>query len=320
MPVTAPVFLGVVAAGSLSEAWPSGSIGTSLDLTTLLDIPAPGDTAISLVALVRWGPLANAFSGHPNGFDLEISLTDDSTEMGVANDYETVGVAGDGAYAYGFGSRLTVPATFDIANSQDPSLIGGSVAAAIACSVTRAIPLASTISCAIDLPLPFDVSYLSVTVLAFQYVSPPTASLASRLIDPAFTAVGSGAPVPLGDRVFSDLTFSQVSMVVAHVWADDSNPDASLVVDGSQTISDASGDWTQVDSGGIAAMDDFGGLIFGVFVADPQSIDVSDELVQFSISDGIGNANGVPAGISVFVLFFLAPPPTTPTFNHVIPI
>lgn len=317
MPV--PTFLGVVAAGNLYETWDGGSIADSLDLTTLIDVPAATEDAnVVLAVLFRWGPVGTIDNEY--GFDFGASFSDDSAEDGAANSYSQVPNGGDGANAYGFGTTFFCTPDVDIGQSQGGGgAIGGSVSNAYECTVTRAIPSGSTFSCALSLPSG-DISYFSVTVLAFQYVESPQISLSARTIDPTNTSAGDGSGVPLGDREFADIAFGQQGMLCAVVFADDSDLSGHTVA-GTETVSDGSGDWTQVDNGGVTSLDDYGGYVFGVFVCDLETIDPTDAMVQFAITGGLGTTfPDVPAGVSIYMFFFDGPVASPPAFNRVVPI
>lgn len=303
-----PSFLGVVATGSLYSA--GGSIPSSLDMTTLIDVPAPTvRVPVTLVALFRYAPVPGA--------DVEPEISDDSTEDGAANTWTIPAPnGGDVHFGYDHGGGLTIllPSSdaCPLAFTSSPSP-GGCSYSSGACVVSRAIPSGSTLT--VDLAdLDPAVTYFSITILAFTPCSSfPGICMTTRSIDPADTNVLGG--VAMGVPSFYDIqgfdfqTALMICQVVAcdgHVDSD-LNPDPPPSIDASMTIDDTSGRWTKVDSGGQDATSVYGGTIFSVFIANEDDIDPTQPAVTFEVSEGIGNnadASGGPfAGLHMFTLF-----------------
>lgn len=306
-----PNFLGVVATGSLYSA--GGGIPSSLDMTTLIDVPAPTlRVPVTLVALFRASPVPGSVP--------EPELSDDSTEDGDPNTWTIPPPdGGDVHFGYDHGGGLTIllpssdfcPLGLEQPTIPDP---GGCYYSGGTCIVSRAIPSGSTIHMDIA-DLDPVVAYFSITILAFS----PCASeigicMTTRSIDPADTNVLGG--VPMGVPSFYDIqtfSFDQILMICqvvacdSHVAGPDFLPGDSPAIDASMTIDDTSGRWTKVDSGGQDATSAYGGTIFAVFIADESVIDPTQPAVTFEISDGIGNnadASGGPfAGLQIFGLF-----------------
>lgn len=328
----APTSLGLVATGDAYVPWGHASSGGSptspLELTTLVDIPAATPRhSVYLLVLLRYAPSINEV-GTGNGLTID-SITDDAPGPGDANVYTTAGLGGNGSFAYNFG-RPTFQcfAAFDIGNNgSGVDKSGGSNCAMVYCRPSRPIPVGSTISIAFT-PALMATALIGATALAFVDGGIPGVQLSSRTINPAITADGDSANVPLGDHILSELV-GLSDYIVAHVWADDAKTvDNTIQITGSETIDDVgAGVWTKLDAGGRATTSDQGGLVFSVFTADASLVDLSQPLVSFEISDGIGVDDGIGdnatpgAGVVMYrTQYAVRPPEGSPSFSRVIPV
>lgn len=335
----APASLGLVAGGDLYSVFGGGGITSPLTLTTTVDIPrsrAPHFT--SLVILLRIAPAH--FGTFPTDIAVD-TITDDAPDPAdgvAANTYTFLAPDGDGAYAYDFGRPTTECfADFDI-QAFTGGYHGGTYVYAIACSPTRALPAGSTIT------IPFTpgsqpTTLMSATVLAFTDAGGPAVSLSARTINPADTQDGNSHNVPLGDHTLDELYHAEspTYMLIAHVFADDSAIDSSdsyapgrtPQIGGSETITATGGAWTQVDAGGRPDTSAYGGLVYSVFTADASVVDLTEAMVQFTVSDGIGDDPDVPrvgadtggpfTGVAIYQILFQQPS-GNPAFNRVIPV
>lgn len=328
-------FLGVVATGDL---YASGApVSSPLELTTTIDMPLSARPHYApLVILLRVAPGVTA--GGVSDFAVG-TVSDDAPDPGdgiAANVYNELGAGGSGGYAYGFGRPTTeCDANFGTFGADEASYSGGSGIALVYCFPTRPIPAGSTIS------IPFtatEVTLLGATVLGFLDAGDPEVNLSAKTITPANIEDGDSANIPLGDHIFSEL-FDGQEIVIAHVFADDSPVDSGSgrapgllpVIDGAQTIDDDGvGSWTKVDAGGRANTSDFGGLIYSVFLADTNGIDLTQPMVTFTISDGIGDSTSEPrsgasdggpfAGVGLYKIGFQSQVVGTPAASRVFPV
>lgn len=311
---TAPISLGVIASGELYDAWPSASVGSPLDLVTDVDVPVG---AIVWV-LFRFAPGGNSIT--------DLAISDDSSEPGAANSYVLASFAGSGGFAYNFGRpTFQCPPEFDVG-----AFAGGSVGGLYRTKLTRPLPSGSTLSVALTYS-GSGTTLVSATVLAFTDGQDNSVFLASRGIDPANTSDGNGANIPLGDHTFDELGFANQEMLVAMVWADDVSLDNDLnpvgtPISGSDPVTDTSGLWTKVDSGGEDATSQWGGLAYGVFILDTSAgpLDLTQPIVTFEVNGTTTPSveeNGVQnSGIVMYYLSLNVTPPGIPALNGVIPV
>lgn len=324
-----------VAVGDLYVGYPSGPITSPLVLTTTDHVPASTPDAPSYIfILFRSGPWSQFTSPPPvtaTGGFLTFTVTDDS-----GNTYTLLPDSGDGSRAYDFGSpTFLCPSGFSI-GFVGINFDGGGQLFAYRGQVTSDLPSGSSITVDFTTSTPGTPQAVYLGATAFNVVggTPPDVCLSGRTIDPTNTSAGVGAE-PLGQWPFNSVINNQ-GLLFCHLICDDSGvdsgngfaPGGSPVVDGSQSIFDTSGpgNWQSIpDQGGHVQTSAYGGMIYSVYVCDTSVVDLTEFMVQFDISGGIGNqpelgrpgedAGGPFPAIAIYQTRFVAPG-NVPVFNN----
>ena len=263
--MSSPTNLGV--AGLASDD--SGSVGT-LTVTTFFDIPAT--TGCVVLALL----LAFVYDGStPPTVDAS-TITDDS---GGSNVYQVYPEGSNNGLSYDVGRPGPGPLgsrnTFGHDGDTPPT----------GCSVTLIFMFPAT-----DLPSGTNISiplagtgleggnYQAAEAIALGFTSSTgyttlEASAAGQLIDPTDTSDETGANVPLGDHLFSELD-PVGSQYVCFVAIQGSS------ITGTGVIYDNGGNWTDQNDGSF--VDDL--IEWTLFTIDGDTVDQTQAIIQFAES------------------------------------